>query len=240
MSKLSFSQKTKDILSEFSPKKGCCRHAYADAMALCADLGDRASLIRKEAFMCPSCFDHFLRGLFVSFGNITSPDKGYHMEFSMMSEDEAKAVTELLNSQGFFPKTTKRKNRYVVYFKNTGEIEDLLCKIGANSAAFELMNSKIVSEIRNNANRQVNCDAANINKTLNASKRHIEAIRLINEAGVYNELSEDLKEAALLRSQFPEATLAQLGMKFSPPISKSGVNHRLEKIVDFAKSKELM
>ena len=241
MIELSFSERTKETLSQIVPKKGCCRRAYFDAMSL-KEMSDesREASMKNEKFICSSCFSHYLRGLFILYGNITSPEKQYHMEFALPSAADAQAVSEFLYLQGFLPKTTKRKNKFIVYFKNSGEIEDILCKMGANSAAFELMNSKIVREIRNNTNRQVNCDSANINKTLNASKKHLEAIRLINEAGLYNELPEDLKEAADLRLAFPEATLSQLGVNFSHPISKSGVSHRLERIVDFAKSKNLL
>lgn len=241
MSELSFSSRTKQMLAELPIKKGCCKHSFTDATALSAAASEeRTEKIKNEVFKCPACLPHYIRGLFIAFGSVTDPAKGHHLEFSFPSDAERDEAAEKLTDFGFEPKKAVRKGKYIAYYKSSEVIEDLLCSIGANSAAFDLMNEKIISAIRGDTNRQVNCDSANINKMISASKRHIDAIKAITDAGIMNELPEYLKEAARIRTEFPEASLADLGMKFDPSISKSGVNHRLEKIVDFAKSKNLI
>lgn len=236
----SFSSRVKEELCAAPVKKGCCRHAFADALALAEASGDRAEIIRGEKFMCPNCPEHYIAGLFVTFGNVSDPAKSHHLEFSFPLESERDSAIAVLEILGFSPKTGSRKGRYIAYFKKSDDIEDLLAKIGASAAMFDCINSRIVKGIRNDANRQVNFDSANIEKALDAAKNHIDIINRIIESGLLNELSADLRETAMLRIEFPEATLAQLGLKFTKPISKSGVNHRLEKITEFAKNKNLI
>jgi len=241
MSELSFSRKTKEVLSDIPVKKGCCRHAFSDAVSIknmteC----DRIHSLENEKFICTQCLTNYIRGLFISFGNMTDPSKGSHMEFSLKTEKELDIVCNLLSEFDFPPKKTVRKGRYIAYFKNSETIGDLLCKIGANSSAFDMMNERIISGIRNDTNRQVNCDSANIEKTLIASEKYINAITKLKQNDLFNELPDNLKETASLRIEYPELNLAELGLKFNQPISKSGVNHRLEKILVFAKSKNLI
>lgn len=236
----SFSFRVKEELRSAPVKKGCCRHAFSDALALAEADGDRCEMIRSEKFMCPGCHEHYIAGLFVTFGNVSDPAKSHHLEFSFPHEAERDAVLPILSDLGFTPKVGCRKGRYIAYFKKSDDIEDLLAKIGASAAVFDYINSRIVKGIRNDANRQVNFDSANIEKSLDAAKNHLDVINRIIESGLFNELGGELRETALLRLEFPEATLAQLGLKFSKPISKSGVNHRIEKITEFAKSKNLI
>ena len=138
-------------------------------------------------------------------------------------------------------KKAKRKNRYLLYIKDSTQIEDFFAVIGANRLAFDLMNSKIVREVRGDANRQMNCDMANIKKTLSAAGKHIEIIGELKESGAIIRLPHDLRETAELRYENTQASMSDLGLLHVPPISKSGVTHRLDKIVDFyeeLKSKE--
>jgi len=130
-------------------------------------------------------------------------------------------------------KATKRKNRYLLYIKDSTQIEDFFAVIGANRLAFDLMNSKIVREVRGDANRQMNCDMANIKKTLSAAGKHIEIIGELKNSGAIIRLPADLRETADLRFENTQASMADLGLLHNPPISKSGVKHRLDKIVDF-------
>lgn len=236
----SFSSKVKEELRSASVKKGCCRHAFADALALCELSGDRSDVIRGEKFMCPACAEHYIAGLFVTFGSVSNPERSHHLEFSFPLEAERDSAAALLETLGFSPKKGCRKGRYIAYFKRSDDIEDLLAKIGASAAVFDCINSRIVKGIRSDANRQVNFDSANIGKALDASKNHLDVINRIIESGLFNELSDELRETATLRLEFPEVTLVQLGLKFAKPISKSGVNHRLEKLREFAKSKNLI
>ena len=127
-----------------------------------------------------------------------------------------------------------RREKHVLYFKDNDTIGDLLAYLGATKAAFDVMNSKIVKEIRNNANRLVNCDTANIEKVLNASQKYVDAIDFIKLHGGLDTLPSELYEAAKLRIDFPQASLNELALKSNPPITKSGMKHRLEKLLSAA------
>ena len=127
-----------------------------------------------------------------------------------------------------------RKNNYVVYLKESEQISDLLSIIGAHQALLSLQNTKIVKAMRNNVNRIVNCETANLSKTVNAAVRQVENIRFIQETVGINSLPENLKEIAALRVEFEDMSLKELGEMLTPPIGKSGVNHRLRKIEEIA------
>ena len=159
------------------------------------------------------------------------------MEFSLKDEDTADAVFEVLTDAGFTPSRTLRKNRSILYFKNSVVIEDLLGMMGASFGAFEIMNAKIIKELREDTNRQVNCDSANITKSVGAAEKHIRIINELIESDRFKVLPEELQTTAELRIKYPGDSLAELGQKFLSPISKSGVKHRLDKIVDFYESK---
>jgi DNA-binding protein WhiA len=146
----------------------------------------------------------------------------------------ANDLLELLSDLGFYFKIRLRQNKYVVYSKDSETIEDFLASIGANNATFTLMNNKIVKELRNNANRVKNCDDANIDKSLNASQKYLSAIKYLIESNNITRLPDQLKETAYLRLENKELNYAELGRKFSPVISKSGVFHRLEKIAELS------
>lgn len=235
MKEKSFSQTTKEALLSLPVKKGCCRHALSDALSLKTEFPDNArDAVKNVTFKCPQCAPHFMRGLFISFGNVTSPEKEYHLEFSLETAELLGEILSLLQSNGMNFRGSVRKGKYIAYLKGSEEIEDFLCVIGANSAAFEYMNSKIVRELRNNTNRQVNCDSANIEKSLSASKKYTSVIEMLREAEIFNEMPDILREASRLRVEFPEDSLARLGTRFTPPISKSGVKHRLDSVLEFA------
>lgn len=241
MKKESFSYTVKEHLKALPRKKKCCRHAFDDGAGIYKGDGDSAQLVRKGAkgLVCGECLSGFLAGLFVASGNISDPNKSYHMEFSIPDEDTADAILEVLQSAGFEPGHSMRKCRHILYFKNSSVIEDLLGIMGASTGAFELMNAKIIREMREDTNRQVNCDSANIAKTLGAAEKHIRIIAELKDDGLFNSLTGDLKETAELRIKYPDISIADLGQKFSPPISKSGVKHRLDKIIDFYETEKL-
>ena len=189
--------------------------------------------IEDKIFKCDSCRSMFLRGLFLNHGTINDPYNSYRIEFSFNEKDHADQVCSFLQGFGFAFKTTKRKDKFVLYSKNSEVIGDLLATIGATSCAFEVMNSKIVKDLRNSANRARNCDSGNINKTVNAAKKYCIAISELIKLDLFDELPESLKEMALKRIEFDNLGFAELGKKFNPPISKSGVYHKLEKILEF-------
>lgn len=181
------------------------------------------------------CHGAFLRGMFLAGGYINNPSKGYHFEFStphyLLTED----ICTFLKEKDYIPGRVLRKSNYIIYFKESEHIEDLLTVMGATNAAFEVMNNKIIKEIRNNANRVTNCDTANITKTVNASNEHFAAIKkIIDRTGSLDILPEKLKETANLRLQNPEASLTELSEISDLNISKSTINYRLRKIIEFA------
>ena len=195
----SFSARVKDELLAVQRKKGCCRRAFADALALKDASGDRSALIEGEKMICQHCPEGYLAGLFVAFGSVSDPKRSHHMEFSMTNEQERDAVAAFLEKCGFPAKRGTRKGRYIAYIKRSGEIEDALAYAGAKSAVFEHINSAIFSGIRNDTNRRVNFDNANISKTVEAANSRIAAIKSLIDGGFLNELPAELREAAELR-----------------------------------------
>ena len=190
--------------------------------------------VPKELLKNDECIRAFLRGAFLGGGSISDPEKNYHMEFVTNNEDFANSLKDLINSLGFNSKIVSRKNNYVVYLKESEQISDLLSIIGAHNALLSLQNTKIVKEMRNNVNRIVNCETANLSKTVNAAVRQVENIRFIQETIGISSLPENLQEIARIREEYEDMTLKELGEMLNPPIGKSGVNHRLRKIEEIA------
>ncbi|MBQ9468436.1 MAG: DNA-binding protein WhiA [Clostridia bacterium] len=199
---------------------------------------DCETAINPSLFICEDCVKHFLRGCFLTAGMLTDPQNGYRLELIFESEPIMKTVGELLSAYGLSPKYTGRKASFVLYFKESEEIEDLLTFIGASRAALAIMNAKIFRDIRNTQNRRANCDAANISKMTLKAQQYIRAIRTLRELGLFDGMNEELKTTALLRLDDPEASLADLAARHDPPITKSGVNHRLIRICEYCRRVE--
>ncbi|WP_101773910.1 DNA-binding protein WhiA [Peptostreptococcus faecalis] len=176
----------------------------------------------------------YIRGAFLGGGSINDPEKNYHMEFVTNNEEYASQLSDLINSMGFNSKIIDRKNNYVVYLKESEQISDLLTLMGANKAMFTLQNAKIVKEMRNKVNRIVNCETANLSKTVDAAVRQVENILIIQKTIGISELPENLQQLALLRLENEDISLKELGEMLSPPLGKSGVNHRFKKIEEIA------
>ena len=189
--------------------------------------------IKKNIFRCGKCKEFFLRGLFLSIGGISDPEKSYRLELIFTDADKMLAIKEFLATLGMDALCTVRNDKHIIYFRRSEAIEDLFANIGATSLAFDIMNSKINKELINNANRVTNCDAANINKSLKATNKYINVINELIEQDKLNMLPDHLKDMAKKRIEHKELSFADLGNLFLPPISKSGVYHRLEKIVEF-------
>ena len=168
-------------------------------------------------------------------GAISDPQKSYRLELVFNDEHKQSEIKDLLISIGIEPLITLRDDKYVIYLRKSEAIEDFFANIGATSLAFDIMNSKINKELINNANRVTNCDSANINKSLSASEKYISVITELVENDSINMLPSHLREMALKRIEFKELSFTELGRQFNPPISKSGVYHRLEKILEFYK-----
>lgn len=198
---------------------------------------DKGSLkINHSNFDCESCIHAFVAGAFLSCGTVSTPQKDYHLEFTVPYLNLSKSLVTLLGEIELAPKTSNRKGYNIVYFKGSEAIEDCLYLMGASSAMFEMMNIEIVKDFRNKANRTANCEAANIEKTVKASFAHIKAIEKIENTKGLDYLKKDLKEMAVLRRDNPELSLAELS-KLSG-MSRSGVNHRLKRIVEIAANLE--
>ena len=181
------------------------------------------------------CRMSFLRGAFLAGGSVTDPEKRYHLELSTSHVQASREVSALLQEMGFLPRSVMRGGSAVIYFKQSEHIEDLLTTLGAPVAATEIMTAKVDKEIRNGANRAMNCDMANVNKTLDAVAAQQEAIEKLEKAGQLEKLPDKMQETARLRMQNPELPLAQLAALFDPPISKSCLNHRIRKIMEEAR-----
>ncbi len=192
--------------------------------------------INHSNFDCEGCINAFVAGAFLSCGTVSTPQKDYHLEFTVPYLNLSKSLVTLLGEIELAPKTSNRKGYNIVYFKGSEAIEDCLYLMGASSAMFEMMNVEIVKDFRNKANRTANCEAANIEKTVKASFAHIKAIERIESAKGLDYLKNDLKEMAVLRRDNPELSLAELS-KLSG-MSRSGVNHRLKRIVLIAENLE--
>lgn len=188
-----------------------------------------ADIIKKSC-----CKRAYLRGAFLGGGSISNPEKTYHMEFVANALEHAEELMKLINSFDLNAKVIQRKNSFVVYLKEGEQIVDLLNVIGAHTALLELENVRIYKEVRNNVNRLVNCETANLNKTVDAAVRQIDSIKLIQQKVGLRKLPPNLREIAELRINYPDVSLKELGEMLNPPIGKSGVNHRLRKIEKIA------
>lgn len=177
---------------------------------------------------CPQCLSHFLRGIFLASGRMSDFTKQYRLEFS--ANRQADELSALLAETVAEPKLTTRRGETVLYYKTNSEICDLLAVIGAEADAFALINETIEAGYRNAANRRANCEARNIERSVEASMRFVQLYRRLQAADKLKNLPEELRETARLRAENPTVSLATLGGRCTPPVSKSGMNHRLEKI----------
>ena len=181
------------------------------------------------------CRTAFLRGAFLAGGSVTDPEKRYTLELATGPAQASREVAALLTEMGFLPHSVRRGGSSVIYFKQSEHIEDLLTTIGAPAAAMDIMTAKVDKEIRNGANRAMNCDMANVNKTIDAALEQKNAIQRLQENGRLERLPEKLRQTALLRLQYPEMSLSQLAEKCDPPVTKSCMNHRMRKLLEEAK-----
>lgn len=180
------------------------------------------------------CKRSYIRGAFLGGGSISNPEKTYHLEFVTHDNEYVEDLSSLINEYGLNSKVIQRKSSFIVYLKEGEQIVDLLNIIGAHASLLELENVRIMKEMRNNVNRLVNCETANLSKTVNAAVRQVESIKLIqNEIGLAR-LPKNLKEIAELRLSYPDESLKELGEMLDPVVGKSGVNHRLRRIEKIA------
>ncbi|GAA0806029.1 DNA-binding protein WhiA [Clostridium sp. AF19-22AC] len=180
------------------------------------------------------CRRSFIRGVFLAAGSMSDPNKSYHFEIVCASPVMARQIQELICGFSMDAKIVQRKRSYVVYLKEGSQIVDILNIMEAHISLMELENVRILKEMRNTVNRKVNCETANINKTVSAAVKQVEDITYLRDTIGFEKLSEGLEEIALVRLSHPDATLKELGELLSPPVGKSGVNHRLRKLGEMA------
>ncbi len=180
------------------------------------------------------CRRNYVRDLFLCCGSVSDPRKEYHLEWSCDSKEQASQLKEILLSFGKEAKAVLRKKVHVVYFKDSEDIVDLLNLMGAPISMMEMENQRILKGLRNSVNRRVNCETANIGKTVSASRKQIIDIRFLEDSGILRTLPESLRKMAELRLQYPDTPLRELGDLAVPPIGKSGVNHRLRRLTEIA------
>ena len=172
----------------------------------------------------------FIRGTFLGSGTINNPEKKYHLEILLKNLETAKYIIEILRKYSIDFKILERSKKYAIYTKEGEEISKFLALMGASASVLKFEEIRVYRDIKNNINRKVNCETANLNKIVNSSVKQINDIKYIKERGKFNELSEQLKEIAIVRIENPDMSLEELGKLLKKPIGKSGVNHRLRKI----------
>lgn len=182
------------------------------------------------------CKRAFIRGAFMAAGSISDPNKSYHFEIVCHTMEQAMQLQQLMGSFDADAKIVERKERFVLYLKEGSQIVDMLNVMEAYVALMQLENVRILKEMRNSVNRKVNCETANINKTVNAAVKQLEDIRKIQSVIGFDDLPAPLAEMAQVRLEHPEATLKELGTFLDPPVGKSGVHHRLRKLAEMAEN----
>lgn len=198
------------------------------------EIRENLSVGKNEILKRDCCKRAYLRGAFIAQGSVNNPNNSYHFEIKTVNEDEAKQIVELFKCFEIESKVVARKGNYVVYIKEGEGIIDALGVIEAPVALMEMENVRILKGMSNYYNRQVNCEAANIKKTVETSHRQQEDIQYIIDHEGISYLPEKLRDIAMIRLENPEASLQELGEMMDPPLGKSGVNHRLRKISQIA------
>ena len=250
----SFSKQTKEDLSKLNIKKKCCRRSLYSALCYAQEQdlpegvnGLKAKLEREfssetlpenreEIFFCEECQRYYIRGLFLIFGTISDlKTKNYQLEMSLPTEVDSEGVCGILASYDISPLVTVRSGRTVLYLRDNTFIADFLNIIGAYKVSSDFINEKIKREFGSHANRRANCDVANISKAVTSAAEQVKAIEKLISNGMFESLSEPLKQTAKIRLENTEATLNELVALHGPGISKSGVNHRLGRIMEIYK-----
>lgn len=180
------------------------------------------------------CKRAFLQGSFTVMGSMTSPEKGYHLEFVSSFQPQLQQIKEIIASFDIEAKITSRKKNYILYVKEGSSIVDLLNVMNAHVSLMNMENTIILKDMRNDVNRKVNCETANIIKSINAASRQVEDIEYIKSKGELKSLPEALRQMAEVRLAYPETPLKDLGSLLDPPVGKSGVNHRLRRLSEIA------
>lgn len=190
----------------------------------------RQSAAHRSVLQMECCKTAFLRGAFLAGGSVSDPEKSYHLEIVCQNEETAELIRSTMQRIGTDARIVLRKGNSVVYLKEGDQIVYLLGGMGASNSFLNIESVRVLKEMRERVNRRVNCETANLGKTIASAVRQIEDIRFLRDNGGFRDLPEGLREMAEVRLEYPDAPLAELGMYLDPPIGKSGVNHRLRKL----------
>ncbi len=220
---MSFSSDIKQQLQENTPKKDCCKENIELGFALLPFDGK-----------CDKDGGCYLRGVFLKCGNVSAPGRNFMLSFTLPNEEYAEYLAEFLDNYGFSAKRTIRKNKPVLYYKASESIEDILSFIGGTKAALDIISAKVMSDVRNTANRLCNAETANLDRIARAAAEQREAILVIEQYGAMPNLNAELRECAELRLANPDMSLSELRNLFREPVSKSGLNHRFKKLIEIA------
>lgn len=193
------------------------------------------SLSQIVGFRCADCSSAFVRGVFVSSGTVNDPNKGYHLEFSVKRSRRVKLLCDFMADEVLAPKVINRDSKQGLYYKSSSSVLKVLYYMGGVKSSLEIPNAGLMRDLRNVENRATNCVTANISRQVDASRKQVEAIELLRDSGVLASLSEDLRYTAELRLANPSAPLSELAMMHEPPISKSGLNRRITKLIELSK-----
>ena len=220
---MSYTNSVKQLIAGKKERKKCCRAAF---------YAGRAE--QYAEYKCENCCKAFFRGLFLACGNISDPKNAYHLEFAVADEKFALEIQSVLNDAGIFLKFIKRRKNHVLYLKSSEQIEDFLYYINAEKFSFDVMETKIIKSVRNNANRSRNFESANLDKMSRASAEQISAIEYLKSSGKFESLPKELKQTAELRLENIEMSLQEIGEASVPAVTKSAIVHRMKKIIDLA------
>lgn len=204
---------------------------------LSLDLKENLKKIEKINAQEELAIKAIVRGIFLGSGSVNNPENKYHLEMILNNAQNAKVIKEVLEKLQIHMKEMERKKGYSLYLKDGEEISKFLAFIGANAAVLKFEEIRVIREMKNNVNRKVNCETANLSKTINAAVKQIEVIKKLQRDGKFESLSDNLKEIALLRLENPDASLIELGQMLKNPIGKSGVNHRLKQLEQLGATK---
>lgn len=197
--------------------------------------------VNRANLLDSNCERAFIRGVFLACGSVTDPDKAYHLELCVVHKNLCTDICNIISEIEDCDITIKMLNRngsYIAYIKDSEQIVDMLAYMGASNSAMMVMGAKALKQVRNIANRRTNSEIANLQKVAGASAVQIKAINKLKKSGQFNKLSDELKLVAQLRLDYPELSLRDMGQMLTPPISRSGVNHRLAKIIKLSQEDE--
>lgn len=194
---------------------------------------ERGEISPVSICKCQSCHNMFLKGVFIACGRVTDPVKSFHLEFSL--GERTQTFFDIFNSLGFIPKVVKRRNEQLIYFKSSEVLEDFFTTIGYSNVTIDIINNTIEGQFKSEANRRANFEMSNITRAVNTGIAQAEIVKRLIDENKFMLLPDELKKTAMLRLENPDVSIAQLATISSPPVSKSGLNHRMQKIIEFSK-----